>query len=80
LATATAHLDDDWDETETTAKRHARNAAETLETAEHDTAVSAAAVNDWRSTLGFFRDLYDKNGFGEDIMKIWRGTPRRRAS
>lgn len=55
-----------------------RRAEVNVETAELDVQRSEEAVQELTRTLSDFRALWERNGFGEDLVKIFRAPARGR--
>lgn len=55
-----------------------RRAEANVETAELDVQRSDEAVQELSRTLNDFRAMWDRNGFGEDIVRIFRSPARGR--
>ncbi|AWN07750.1 hypothetical protein HOT31_gp079 [Microbacterium phage Hendrix] len=53
-----------------------RQANERLETAELDIQRSDEAVEELSRTLSDFKAMWEKNGFGEDLVKIFKAPLR----
>ncbi|QNJ55970.1 hypothetical protein SEA_RASPUTIA_80 [Microbacterium phage Rasputia] len=56
-----------------------RQADQRLHTAELDIQRSDEAVDELTRTLSDFRALWEKNGFGDDLVKIFKAPTRGRA-
>lgn len=56
---------------------HRRSEAH-VETAEIDVQRSEEAVEQWTSALSEFKTMWHKNGFGEDLVKIFKAPARGR--
>lgn len=65
---------------EDTLARESRHSRFNVQTAEVDTIRSTAVLGDWRRAFENFKALYEKNGFGEDIVKIMKSPARRTAA
>lgn len=61
---------------ETTGIREHRRAEENVTTAAQDVQRSAGVLKDWSSVWGEFQSIYEKNGFGESMVKIMRAPAR----
>lgn len=58
------------DDVESTGIVECRLAERKIHDAERDVRQTHTVSEGWRSTLDFLRELYTKNGFGEDMTKI----------
>lgn len=47
-----------------------------VHTAEQDILTSAVVLTEWQRALGAFMETYERNGFGESLVKIMRSPAR----